>query len=99
MHGGGRGEEPAAYRRLRWPQAPLLPQLAGFGLQGGGGRRSARARQIAQQIGQVGCGRARGLGGLRRVGTLWVRIGLALGRLLLLIVRCGRLALRLAARL
>ena len=30
MHGGGRGGEPAAYRRLRWPQAPLLPQLWGL---------------------------------------------------------------------
>ncbi len=51
MHGGGRGGEPAAYRRLRWPQAPLLPQLAGFGLQGGGVRRLARAGEVAQQVG------------------------------------------------
>jgi hypothetical protein len=51
MRGVGHGE-PAAYRRLRWPQSPRLPPLAGFGLQGGG-RRSARAGEVAEQVAQV----------------------------------------------
>lgn len=30
MHGGKAGGEPAACRRLRWPQAPPLPRLWGL---------------------------------------------------------------------
>ena len=74
---------------------PAATAALGVGLQGGSGRRSARAGEIEQQVAQVAGRGARGFGGLCRRFTCVV---LVLGWLLLLIVRCGRLVLRLAAR-